>query len=104
MSNRENCWEYMCCGREPGGNRAKEFGVCPAATIEDLDGYNGGHHGGRFCWAVAGTFCGGEIQGDFAEKIGSCYRCNFFQYVKLEEGSEHFTMTTPGLLFNNYPE
>lgn len=27
------------------------------------------------CWAIAGTFCHGEVQGDFARKIGDCRKC-----------------------------
>jgi hypothetical protein len=31
---KENCREYMSCGREPGGARVHEYGVCPAFKIE----------------------------------------------------------------------
>jgi hypothetical protein len=56
-----NCWEFKQCGREPGGINVAEFGVCQAAT-EGNGGYaNGGDHGGRFCWALTGTFCKGEV-------------------------------------------
>jgi two-component system sensor histidine kinase HydH len=27
------------------------------------------------CWAVAGTFCHGTVQGQFAQKIGDCRKC-----------------------------
>ena len=27
-----NCWEYKKCGRQPGGDRAKEMGICPVTT------------------------------------------------------------------------
>jgi hypothetical protein len=27
---------------------------------------------GRICWAIAGTFCGDKVQGDFAQKSVSC--------------------------------
>jgi signal transduction histidine kinase/DNA-binding NarL/FixJ family response regulator len=33
-----------------------------------------GAHNSR-CWQVAGTHCGGEIQGDFAQKLGRCENC-----------------------------
>jgi len=26
---RKNCWEVLKCGREPGGYRVSEAGVCP---------------------------------------------------------------------------
>ena len=83
----QNCWEFMACGREPGGIREEELGACPAAVDESFDGINGGENGGRICWAVAGTFCGGGIQGTFAEKRKSCVRCDFFQKVQNEQGA-----------------
>lgn len=27
-----NCWEFKKCGRETGGLKIKEMGVCPDAT------------------------------------------------------------------------
>lgn len=30
------------------------------------------------CWQIAGTFCGGEIQGPFAQKYGNCRDCDVF--------------------------
>jgi len=32
-----NCWEYKKCGREPGGIKVHELGVCPATVEEGLD-------------------------------------------------------------------
>ncbi|MEZ4527675.1 MAG: protein kinase [Desulfobacterales bacterium] len=81
-----NCWEYMKCGRDPGGKNAAEFGVCPAAEDASFDGINRGKNGGRICWAVGGTFCGGEIQGTFAEKRKSCINCEFYKLVRKEKG------------------
>ncbi len=74
------------CGREPGGKNAKLAGVCPAAVDISFDGINSGTYGGRICWAVAGTFCGGCTQGSFAEKRASCLECNFYEMVQEEEG------------------
>jgi hypothetical protein len=51
-----NCWEFEKCGRQPGGIKVKELGVCPAATEKRAHGINGGINGGRACWAIAGTF------------------------------------------------
>ena len=79
-----NCWEYMRCGREVGGhNHALE--VCPTAIARGLHKTHGGMHGGRACWIVAGTMCGGRPQGTFAEKFKSCTNCDFFKKVKSEE-------------------
>jgi tRNA A-37 threonylcarbamoyl transferase component Bud32 len=77
----------MKCGREPGGVNAAELGTCPAAVDESFDGINSGHCGGRFCWAVAGTLCGGKVQGTFAQKRKSCLECGFYHRVQAEEGT-----------------
>ena len=53
-----NCWEFKECGRT----------TCPAYP---------GH--GRHCARVAGTLCGGEIQGTFALKLANCMHCDFYQ-------------------------
>jgi len=82
---KQNCWEFMDCGREANGARANELGVCPASTEKRLDGIHGGRNAGRACWVVAGTLCRGEVQGTFAKKYDNCTRCNFYKYVKLEE-------------------
>ncbi len=80
-----NCWQLKRCGREPDGARVQEFGVCPAATITRLDGVNHGSNGGRACWAIAGTLCGGQVQGTFAAKLPTCLSCDFYQLVRDEE-------------------
>ncbi len=59
---RLNCWQYKKCGRE---------NTCPA-HIRDM---------GRMCWMVAGTMCGGTVQGTFAQKSGNCLLCDFYQHV-----------------------
>ncbi len=82
---RMNCWEFMKCGREAGGPNAEEMGVCPAAIDSSVDGMNGGANGGRICWAVAGTFCGGAVQGEFATKIANCISCDFYNQALNEE-------------------
>lgn len=88
---KNNCWEVMKCGREPGGEKVKELGVCPAATEEMLEGVHEGKKAGRACWAVAGTFCEGEVQGTFAHKYRSCTDCPFYRQVMKEEGSGYQT-------------
>lgn len=82
---KKNCWEFMECGRELLGKNVKELGICPAATYEKLDGANGGINAGRTCWLIAGTFCGGEIQGTFARKCQNCIECEFYRSVNSEE-------------------
>lgn len=83
----KNCWELIFCGREPDGLYAKQHGACPAATAARHDRKNNGTNGGRYCWRVAGTMCGGIIQGDWATKIKDCEACKFYQYVQKQEGA-----------------
>jgi hypothetical protein len=85
---KQNCWEFKNCGREPGGKNAKELGVCPAALEKAADCMNCGKNGGRACWAIVGTLCGGKVQGSFALKTGDCLKCDFYERVKAEEGYE----------------
>ncbi len=81
-----NCWEFKKCGREPGGAKVAELGVCMAAVEVRTDGINGGKNGGRICWAVTGTLCGGKVQGTFARKFANCLLdCNFFKLLMKEE-------------------
>ena len=80
-----NCWEFKQCGREAGGTKATELGVCPATKEQRLDGIHGGQQAGRSCWVLAGTLCGGEVQGTFAQKYRNCEICDFYKMVKREE-------------------
>ncbi len=52
------CWKMMPC----------EQADCPCYGREPVR-----------CWQVAGTQCQGQVQGDFARKIGACERCKFYQ-------------------------
>jgi len=85
VTSKKNCWEVMNCGRGPDGQYEHEPGACPTASRTEFNGVNNGLNGGRVCWAVAGTFCNGNIQGVFATKIESCLRCAFFRQVAAEE-------------------
>ena len=64
-----NCWEFKKCGREKSGSKEREFGICPAYT----------QGAGEACWLVAGTMCGGKVQGTYAQKLGTCVSCDFLQ-------------------------
>lgn len=84
---KTNCWEFKKCGREPGGTKVEQLGICQAAMNIATDGVNGGHNGGRICWAVTGTLCGGKVQGTFARKIANCLLdCEFLRTIMKEEG------------------
>ncbi len=88
-----NCWEFIKCGREPGGGRERECGVCPASVEEKLDGIHDGLKAGRACWVVSGTLRVGCAQGTRAKQVPSCELCDFYQYVKGQEDS-HFKLSS----------
>ncbi len=73
-----NCWDHKKCGREANGAKASELGVCPAYTKK----------AGEACWLVAGTFCGGQVQGTFAEKEHNCMQCDFYLQFDLAHRSK----------------
>jgi hypothetical protein len=85
MAGKKNCWEAKKCGREPNGARAHELGVCPVTVEMKLDGVHHGSHAGRSCWVVAGSLCGGKVQGTFAAKFENCETCDFYASVRDEE-------------------
>ncbi len=80
-----NCWEVTNCGRQPGGVKVADLGVCPVTMDSSLHGAHGGKNAGRACWVVAGTLCGGKVQGTFAKKLHNCWHCEFMNKVKAEE-------------------
>lgn len=63
-----------------------DLGICPVVLEKKLDGTHGGVNAGRACWVVAGTFCGGTVQGTFAKKYEHCENCDFHLAVQAEEG------------------
>jgi hypothetical protein len=80
-----NCWEYKKCGRQPNGTHVHDQGVCPAAVEARLDGVHGGKNAGRACWVIAGTLCGGLLQGSFGNKYKNCEQCDFYKKARHEE-------------------
>lgn len=63
------CWEYMKCGRDKDSSLK-----CPSYP-----------NFGRVCWAVAGTFCEGKVQGTFAQKHENCKKCEFYKKIRSSE-------------------
>ncbi len=86
MARKMNCWEHMRCGREPGGARAKDLGVCRAAVYKSINGVNGGINGGRLCWAIVGIYSFVDTKGSFPRGDHPCYDCEFHRKVITEEG------------------
>lgn len=83
-----NCWEFLGCGREVGGDKTDELGVCPAAIFTAADGFCGGTNGGRACAYITGTFCSGTVQGTYKDKEKHCAECEFYLLLKGEHGSQ----------------
>jgi PAS domain S-box-containing protein len=71
------CWDFTKCGREGGGSKAAELGVCPAWPDH-----------GTSCALVAGTHCGGQVQGSFAQKVDSCASCDFYKITQVTQHSQ----------------
>lgn len=74
----KNCWEFKNCGREKGGQKVDELGEC-IASIEGL---------GHSCWAIAGTLCGGAVQGSVAQKEKNCMACEVYKLYHRLIGTE----------------
>ena len=93
VRQKQNCWEFKKCGREPNGAKVAELGICPSTTEKRLDGIHGGKNAGRACWVIAGTLCKGEVQGTFAKKYENCSKCDFYIKVHSEE-NHHFQLSS----------
>ena len=79
-----NCWEFKKCGRESGGAKAKELGVCSAFPSN-----------GTCCARVAGTLCGGKVQGTFAMKLASCMTCDYYKSPHYDRTRQPTAAVTP---------
>lgn len=77
-----NCWEFKQCGREPGGKRVDELGVCPVAVEASVDGMKSGKNGGRVCWVVKNLL---ELSMEDNSSYEKCNECGFFKLVMEEE-------------------
>jgi hypothetical protein len=85
---KQNCWEFMECGREHNGANVKKLGVCPASVDNTLNNKNSGTNAGRFCWKVVGSLCHDTIKATSCFDIISCQLCPFFKKVQDEEGKD----------------
>ena len=74
-----NCLEVKSCGFDRAGPGRQ---ACPAATYERADGFLGGRNGGRACFFIPGTFCGGEGPCSTKDKAVRCMNCKFFHDLK----------------------
>jgi nitrogen-specific signal transduction histidine kinase len=73
--NLTRCWEVKSCDQT----------ACPAYGLEE----------NLRCWQLAGTHCGGEVQGVFAQKLGRCEKCEVYKRACPDR------ITVLGETFNN---
>lgn len=78
MSKLKECWEYKACGRQKNGPKVAELGEC-IASKEQM---------GHSCWAIAGTLCGGVVQGSSAQKEQNCMGCEVYKIYHRITGKE----------------
>lgn len=74
------CWEKLGCEKKD----------CPA-------------YGKLRCWSIAGTSCHGEVQGEFAQKLGDCRKCVVYKEScgdEISEFVEVFNQMVKDLKFN----
>ena len=87
-----NCWEYKRCSHGQG-ERPAQRNFCPAMSIPVLNGVHGGSQGGRSCWVVKDTLCGGRKSGVWSAKINECRSCGFYGMVMQEEGIDFMLLS-----------
>ena len=80
---KKNCWEFKKCGREEGGSKAKELGVCPTFTETKYNGQHSGKNAGRCCWIVAETVYENPA-GTYDYELTQYYSESFTVYDPLE--------------------
>jgi hypothetical protein len=98
VANKYNCWEFMKCGREMGGDKTAESGVCPVAAESAAHGLNGGINAGRICWVVAGNSSKGTVKCSDSHGEHHCFQCEFRYKVTREEGLLNICKATGALL------
>ena len=80
MKSKLNCWEYFNC-------KSEDKNKCPAFNYGGEGKHtNSGKCGGRVCWMITGTMCGGKVQGNCEDKVDRCTKCDFFKLVEKEQG------------------
>lgn len=85
QSMKRNCWEFCICEKHENGASGKKNGACPAYMETGLNGIHGGKNGGRACWLIEGTKCGGTIKRILIPKSINCRLCGFKKAVLNEE-------------------
>lgn len=90
-SRKINCWEFVGCGSESGGDSLPAQGGCQA-SIDMADRTNWVIKGGSICRFISGTFNEDKKEGQYAKKLLSCRSCILFHKVREEEGNPFFVL------------
>ena len=75
---KQNCWEVKSCGK---CTTILGDDACPVCKEVNLHGIHDGVNGGRACWTISHTRCGGTTQGTFESKFHNCKECDFYKLV-----------------------
>ncbi len=89
---KKNCWEVKACKK---CTTILGDDCCPVCKEVKLDGVHDGVNGGRACWTIPRTKCGGSTQRVFGNKFDNCTACNFYNMVKEEEKGSFYLSATP---------
>ena len=73
--NLTPCWEEKKCDNT----------ACPSYE----------NHKNLRCWEVAGTLCGGKVQGNFAQKLGDCSLCEVYRRARANPVMTSARRSTP---------
>ena len=75
------CCEFMTCGRELAGVRAKEVRLCSTSSKTMFDGTEGSGDAGLACRVAAGAVCDGRSQGPCIGEMSDCTSYALYEYV-----------------------
>lgn len=84
---RLNCWEFKKCGIGERSYTNTNEEVCTAPAEDKFDSMNHGKNGGRVCWLIKQMAAARKDKG-FG--MMHCCRCDFFNLVAKQEGSNFF--------------
>jgi hypothetical protein len=84
----------MACGREAGGRKAGELGICPVSLRSQPEGVSRAAGRGQPCWAFPGNACDHRSDGQPGQDSLACRQCERMQQVCDREG-RYFALRQP---------
>jgi hypothetical protein len=79
------CCEFMTCGRELSGVKAKELRHCATSSKTMFEETEGSGDARLACWVAAGAVCDGRSQGPCIEEMSDCSSYRLYDYVCNQE-------------------